>query len=145
MSTNVKKHASKTVNSESDFFDTASLSKAYELYEGKCTCDTSYGNDCAHFLSNALINAGYSITSGVKCPTGRLIRAKELRDWAKKMPNVVERTNHDSSSSGYWFVYQERANDGQGHVCIHKENQGKHTSVGTGDYPDWEVQTHYQF
>ena len=69
-----------------------------------------------------------------------------MLDWVKSMPNVEMRTNHDSTSEGYWFVYQERKSDGQGHVCIHKENQGGEFSwVGTGNYPDWEVQWHYRF
>lgn len=124
----------------------ASLSEAYNLYEDKCDCGERFGNNCAHFLSNALIKAGFRMPSGgAKCRSGRMIRAKELLQWVRSIPGVVMKTEHGSITSGYWFVYQERASDGQGHVCIHLEKPESYSSVGTGDFPDWEVQWHFKF
>lgn len=124
----------------------ASLSNAFNLYEDKCDCGDRYENNCAHFLSNALIKAGFRMPSwGAKCRSGRMIRAKELRDWAKSIPNVVFKANHNSINSGHWFVYQERASDGQGHVCIHLEKPDSYQWVGTGNFPNWELQEHYKF
>ncbi|MFJ7890394.1 hypothetical protein ACIQYL_20240 [Lysinibacillus xylanilyticus] len=136
---NTKKHLA----SEKIF---ASLSEAYNLYENKCDCGDRYDNNCAHFLSNALIKAGFSMpSSGEKCRSGRMIRARELLQWVKSIPNVVMETNHDSINSGYWFVYQERESDHQGHVCLHLESPTEWDWKGTGDYPEWEVQWHYKF
>ncbi|MBD5799860.1 hypothetical protein BHU24_25140 [Bacillus pseudomycoides] len=124
----------------------ASLSEAYDLYEGKCDCGDRYDNNCAHFLSNALIKAGFRMpSSGAKCRSGRMIRAKELRQWVRSIPGVILKADHNSISSGYWFVYQERASDGQGHVCIHLESPEEYYWAGTGNYPDWELQEHYKF
>lgn len=122
----------------------ASLETAFSLYKDSCDCGDSFGNDCAHYLSNALIKAGFRMGPGEKCRCGRMKRAKELLDWVRSLPRVEFGENHNSIRSGYWFVYQEDSN-GQGHVCLHEEYPDYYYWVGTGNYEDWPVQWHYKF
>lgn len=119
------------------------LVKSFNLYRGKCECGTSYDNNCAHFLTDAMVRAGLPVAfpaGSAKCSAGRLIRAKECLAWFRGFSTGFA-TNHDSLSSGYWFVYQE--SDGQGHVCIHLEAPDKHWWKGTTDLPNWPIQWHY--
>ncbi len=51
-------------------------------YENKCACGTRYDNNCAHFLTNWMIKNGemsVNPTGAYCCPSGRPIRAKEVR------------------------------------------------------------------
>jgi hypothetical protein len=139
-----------------------SLALAFELYNASCICGETLSNNCAHFLSDALLRSGYKIDNGCgiakydRCKSGRPVRAKELRLWAEFMVNQKKgekRVSHDAKhghktaiSSGFWFVYQERKSDHQGHVCLHHEtSEKKYSWCGTGDYENWEVQWHYRF
>ena len=120
---------------------TAWMERVFDSYSNSCTCGTHYDNNSAHFLSNAMAVNGCSFPSGLaKCPTGRPIRAKELRDWFRRISTGYAQ-NHDSLSSGYWFVYQESG--GQGHVLVHREASASYAWRGTGDYPFWSTQWHY--
>ena len=146
------------------------LSKAWSEYrdacehgnkKGCCECGNKYGykNNCAHYLSNALIRAGYSALYGGDgyemrdrngfnvCSKGRPLRARELRDWFIKEfgePHSVPR-------KGINVVYQKRA-DGQEHVLL-KEYVYSYSwwqrklipkdHRGTGDYPNWPTQEYY--
>ena len=137
-----------------------SLAKAWDKYRGSCECRNKYGyeNNCAHYLSDALIRAGYNELDGgteedremrlrngfIVCSAGRPIRAKELRDWFGR-----KFTKHLIPRKGINAVYQERA-DGQGHVLLKKYAHScrKRRLIfkgfrGTGDYPDWKVQEYY--
>lgn len=118
-----------------------SLSAATGKYTGTCACGKAYSNNCAHYLSDALIKGGYSELDGGKgadmrivhgrcvCTAGRPIRAKELRAWAAG--KFKKQSNADTAAT---FVYQERQSDGQGHVLI---KNGSSVS-GTGDFPTWK-------
>jgi len=79
-----------------------SLQKAWDAYENECVCKERQENNCAHYISNALIKGGFSELDGGEggnqrirngfcvCPKGRPIRAKELRDWfARKGSHIV--------------------------------------------------------
>jgi len=141
-----------------------SLKLAFTLYSSNCICGKKLANNCAHFLSDALIRAGYQINDGFgiakfeRCTSGRSIRAKELLSWAKymvgqnkgesRLSHNAEHGHKTTINSGFWFVYQERR-DGQGHVCLHDENdkdgKAQYVSCGTGDYPDWPIQNHFRF
>ncbi len=127
-----------------DVHPLTSLSAAYDAYVDSCDCGDRFSDNCAHFVSNALIRAGYTLGGGTKCRCGRLIRAKELLAWVRSRPGRRFSQNHQGLSSGVWIVYQER-DDGQGHILFHKEASGRHSWKGTGDYPDWPVQWHYSF
>jgi hypothetical protein len=129
---------------------------AYGAYRGSCDCGESLGNNCAHYLSDALIRAGYGELDGGKgglyrrrngrivCKSGRPVRAKEMRDWFASKA-IDTRTNEPEADipDGYWAVYQERARDGQGHVLLHHHTGGSYSYRGTGDYPTWRTQIHY--
>jgi hypothetical protein len=129
---------------------------AYGAYRGSCDCGGNLGNNCAHYLSDALIRAGYGELDGGKggryrrhrsrivCKSGRPVRAKEMRDWFASKA-IDTRTNEPEADipSGYWAVYQERARDGQGHVLLHHHTGGSYSYRGTGDYPTWRTQIHY--
>lgn len=111
-----------------------------------CVCGHAYPNNCAHYLSNALIRAGFSEPSGgsnEKCSRGRLIRALDVLEWCKVNKREFS-SDHNSISSGTWIVFQQRSGGVQ-HVCIHKERAGDYSRAGTGDYPDWPTQWHYRF
>lgn len=69
-----------------------------QSYKTQCSfsCGKREDNNCAHYVSNALIKAGLKGIDGGKgklhrtekgmvvCEHGRPIRAKELRDWFAK-------------------------------------------------------------
>ena len=133
---------------------TGDLQSSWDEYKNSCICappDRRYANNCAHFLSNALILGGFSDIDGGKgadmrevkgfcvCPSGRPIRAKELRKWFG-----MRWTNHREPQDGINLVYQERLSDRQGHVALKEYRDGKLIRCkGTGDYPGWEIQEYY--
>lgn len=111
-----------------------------------CVCGVAYPNNCAHYLCNALIRAGFSAPSGgsnEKCRSGRLIRALDVLEWCKVNKKEFS-SGHNNLSSGTWIVFQQRSGGVQ-HVCIHKERASDYSRAGTGDYPDWPTQWHYRF
>ena len=128
-----------------------SVTSAWDKYSNSCVCGKKYENNCAHYLSNALIEAGYSEIDGGKgenfrtvngfcvCRSGRPVRAKELRDWFGKKWSF-----HSSPpSDGTVLVYQEKSS-GQGHVLLKKYKDRKSTGhQGTGDFPGWPIQQYY--
>jgi len=133
------------------------LALAFQAYRGECACGHAFGNDCAHFLSDALILGGYSELDGgmgrlnrrhngrIVCRSGRPVRAKELRDWFASKATDTKRNEPEADiPAGYWAVYQERARDGQGHVLLHHHTGGTYDDRGTGDYPRWRTQVHYR-
>lgn len=119
------------------------LSRAYALYRGRCECGIQYENNCAHYLTDAMVRAGLPVqfaAGNAKCPQGRLLRAKETLAWFRSFSTGFAQS-HSSLNSGYWFVYQEVG--GQGHVCIHHEESDKYSWAGTGDFDSWPVQWHF--
>lgn len=128
-----------------------SLPTAWSSYGG-CICGNKegYKNNCAHYLSNAMIIGGYSEIDGgtgrekrivngfCVCSAGRAIRAKEMRSWFGR-----KWTKHLAPRNGINVVYQERA-DGQGHVLLKQYSGGKSAGYrGTGDFADWPTQEYY--
>lgn len=118
---------------------------AYESYRNECECGKRYDNNCAHYLSNAFIKAGFSMPDGEKCGKGRLIRAKEMLTWFQSMKKDFHEGH--PQKAGYYAVYQEEG--GQGHVCIHREySSGGRWGFdvkGTGDFSAWGVNWHYRW
>ena len=97
------------------------LKEAFDGYQNHCKCGVSYdGLNCAHFLSNTLINTGFTelgkLEDAATCPSCRPIRAKELHKWFKDNFTFCP----DPPTDGYTLVYQERQSDGQGHVLLMK-------------------------
>lgn len=121
------------------------MEAAWGNFTTSCVCGTSYANNCAHFLSNACVLTGNLPKpfpgGAAKCPSGRLIRAKEMLDWFRSFSTAFA-ADHRKLTSGYWFVYQEDSS-GQGHVCFHHEDPVKYAWKGTNDYDLWPVQWHY--
>ena len=131
---------------------------AAKKYKDECKGGGSFANNCAHYLSNAFISAGFSelITNldcvEVRCNQAdtcdlgkklnhRIIRAKNLRCWFAT--KSTEKLSKIPRNMGFWAVYQERAADGQGHVAIYDSGTKKH--YGTGWFPNWEKQEFYKW
>ncbi|MGD9108960.1 MAG: hypothetical protein PVI75_07345 [Gammaproteobacteria bacterium] len=127
-----------------------SLELAFNLFRLSCVCGKKYSNNCAHFLSDALIRAGFlglkNNKNMTKCSSGRPIRAKELLKYAKNKKTSFCMSHDTQEISGVWFVYNEYK--GQGHVCLHREYHDTYDYQGTGDaetFQNWPVQWHYKF
>ena len=127
-----------------------SLQTSYDKYTNSCVCGYAYENNCAHYLSNAMILGGFSEINGGNganfrivngfcvCRSGRPVRAKEMRDWFGR-----KWTFHSTPpTNGICLVYQESS--GQGHVLLKKYKDGRSIGhAGTGDYPNWSIQQYY--
>ena len=127
------------------------LQQAWSEYVDSCECGHRYSDNCAHYLSNALIKGGFSDLDGgngadlrnvsgrIVCCSGRPIRAKELRAWAQAKWGQPKSSRQD----GINFVYQERRSDSQGHVLL--KNISDMKFKGTGDFPPskFEIQEYY--
>lgn len=133
-----------------------SLATTFSGFSRECPCGEDLGNNCAHYLSDALIDAGYDELDGgegaryrkrngrIVCKHGRPVRAKELRDWFADQASTTESGEPDDSR--YWAVYQERSVDGQGHVVLHHHTTDEgYDWAGTGDYPSWATKDHYRW
>mgnify|MGYP001408018729 CR=1 FL=1 len=130
--------------------------EAFKNFTDSCTCGEDLGNNCAHYLSDAFIRAGYSELDGGKgglyrrkkgrtvCKHGRPVRARELETWFAAKAKQKSKKN-DHSKPGFWAVWQGGGTYWGGHVAVH-EHKGKgtpHDVRGTGDYPQWPTQNHY--
>ena len=118
------------------------MDSSFNNYTNSCECGGSYdGLNCAHFLSNSLINAGFTelkTKDGLyRCPGLRPIRSKELRDWFKEKWGFP---HSEPPKEGCCMVYQQKGN--QGHVLMRKYTNGEYKYCGT-DHPDWEIQQYY--
>jgi len=122
---------------------TKSIAGAAAAYNGSCAGSDRYNNNCAHFLSDAFIRAGYSELSPpsncihARCSTSskRPIRARNMWCWFRNMATKSKREL--IQNTGFWAVFQldESAYWG-GHVCIVDTDNWVH--YGTGFYPDWD-------
>ena len=133
-----------------------SLQSAWNKYTDSCDCGHKYDNNCAHYLSNALILGGFSEIDGGKggkkgefrivngfyvCSSGRPVRAKQLRDW---FVDSGKWTCHSSpKSDSINLVYQGKSAEGQGHVLLKMYKDGVSTKRGTMDLPEWPIQQYY--
>jgi hypothetical protein len=120
-----------------------SIIGAASLYSGACLGGDRYQNNCAHFLSDAFIKAGFSELSSpspcidVHCATSaaRPIRARNRWCWFEKMAR--ESRTALPKNEGLWAVFQldERQYWG-GHVVI--IDTDRNIFYGTGNYPRWK-------
>lgn len=133
-----------------------SLAGGFSNFNDSCSCGEDLGNNCAHYLSDALIRSGDSdLDAGegglyrkhagrAVCKHGRPVRARELEKWfADKASERKE--GEPQSDQRHWAVWQGGGGYWGGHVVIHKHNGagGDYDSRGTGDYPEWPKQKHY--
>ena len=100
-------------------------------YTGGCVCGKAYDNNCAHYLSNWMINNG-TISKNPQgcycCSSGRPIRAKEMRGVYSNVMGLTR--NFNQPKSGDCYIYCERNSDHQGHVYYGRKNK---CVAGTGD------------
>jgi hypothetical protein len=123
------------------------LSFVPACYMGSCEGGDQYANNCAHYLSDAFIRAGYTelqVSSMARCSTSahRPIRAREMRSWFASKARVTLSVL-PQQGSGTWAVFQldESAYWG-GHVVVLDANTWQY--FGTGWYGNW-AQECYQW
>ncbi len=116
-------------------------------YNQTCAGGGRESNNCAHFLSDAFIRAGYTelldsdlVTERCDCGAGRVVRAQDLLKWFQSK-SVRFHSGRLEPNTGFWAVYQEKP--GRRHVTILDSNTGKF--YGTADCKNWPVQWNYQW
>ncbi|MDR8399750.1 hypothetical protein NE850_25925 [Paraburkholderia sp. USG1] len=119
---------------------TRSIAGAASLFSNSCEGGDSYDNNCAHFLSNAFIRAGYSelhpqnacITARCATCAKRPIRARDMWCWFKFMQKDSRTTL--PKNDGFWAVFQlNESKYWGGHVVI--IDTDTNIAFGTGNYP----------
>jgi hypothetical protein len=123
--------------------DGRTIEGAAKLYSSECAGGDEYANNCAHFLSDAFIRAGFTDLGNshtcisARCGTlaKRPIRARDMRCWFEAMSTstggAVKR------NTGIWAVFQLKESDyWGGHVAIVDSDSWKF--YGTGWYNDWD-------
>jgi hypothetical protein len=119
------------------------LESVATFWMNSCAGGDSYDNNCAHFLSDAFLRAGYSellpsaACVSARCATAakRPIRAREMWCWFQQKKTSESRKLQ--KGTGWWAVFQlnEKVYWG-GHVVLFDSDQW--TYYGTGWYPDWD-------
>lgn len=148
-------HVIQQGSSEGQGIQRKSLQEAANVFDRACSCGEALANNCAHYLSDAMIDAGYTELDGgvggmyrrrngfVVCKHGRPVRAKEMRDWFADEGTVE---NSETKPDGYYAVYQQRDRDGQGHVTIKQCAGGTCTQPGnTWGFGGRDWETYYSF
>ena len=133
-----------------------SITEGFNRYNNNCICNTSAGQNCAHFMSDALIRAGYLqllsgfTTWGCAAAWGskRPVQAKEMCAWFKGRALVTLKGGayfRPAPGTGIYVVYQQYTTSptSQGHVCFWDSNNG--TARGTLWLPWWAVQEFYKW
>ena len=123
-----------------------SIVAAAGAYSGQCTGGDRYANNCAHFLSDAFIRAGYDellvghsadhfISARCGTPAKRAIRARDMWQWFQSMATAT--CTQMVRNTGMWSVFQldEKVYWG-GHVVI--IDTDRWTFHGTGCHWDWD-------
>jgi hypothetical protein len=135
---------------------------AGKFHEG-CLGGGRYANNCAHFLSNAFVLAGYSelLTDSrhirawcgpTECHPprreGRPIRAREMRAWFKSKGgssyrffprNSQAEFERTMRNTGFWAVFElDESQYWGGHVCILDTDDWKVYGTGMNGYWTWE-------
>jgi hypothetical protein len=131
---------------------------------GGCSLGLTPGeNNCAHYLSDAFIGAGYTELIrknsegkgifGVWCDTvtppgkynenARPIRAVQMKAWFDS--KAIRRETTIQSGNGFWAVYQQDPSSALGHVLLYDSNNRIAYGTGDGGYWDWDEQSFYQW
>jgi hypothetical protein len=122
---------------------------AAKIFARKCDGGDVCNNNCAHFLSNAFIDAGFAnlrdanacVTSRCATTAKRPIRARDMWCWFKSL--AASSGGAVARNTGFWAVFQlDEAQYWGGHVVIIDSNAWKY--YGTGWYDDW-TQYSYQW
>ncbi|MGW2746590.1 hypothetical protein [Streptomyces sp. NPDC001450] len=111
-------------------------------WTNSCLGGDAYANNCAHFLSDAFIRAGYTELAvanpfvNARCNTSarRPIRARDM--WAWFQSKAVRTSSVLSPNTGWWAVFQlNEAVYWGGHVALLDSNAWIY--YGTGWYGSW--------
>jgi hypothetical protein len=121
---------------------TKSIAGAAALFRKACDGGDTYENNCAHYLSDAFLRAGYtelappSACINARCGTvaKRPVRARDMWCWFKEMKKEERSTL--PKNEGFWAVFQLKEDEyWGGHVVIIDTDTGVY--YGTGNYPQW--------
>ncbi|MCF6284971.1 MAG: hypothetical protein L3K26_07260 [Candidatus Hydrogenedentes bacterium] len=123
------------------------LKQVAKAYTQTCVGGDRESNNCAHFLSDAFIRAGYTelldsplVTQRCKGGAGRVVRAQDMLKWFQSKSKRFH-SGRLEPNTGYWAIYQEKP--GRHHVAIIDSSTGKF--YGTADCKNWPVQWNYQW
>lgn len=126
---------------------TPTLADVAKAYNESCVGGGRESNNCAHYLADAFIRAGYTdlktsklITERCKCGAGRAVRSQDLLKWFQAQSRTFHQ-GRPEPNTGYWAGYQEKPGDR--HVTLIDTATGKF--YGTADCKDWPVQWFYQW
>lgn len=116
---------------------------AAKLFGNSCEGGDRYANNCAHFLSDAFIHAGFSelrnanscINARCETTAKRPVRARDMWCWFKS--KASESGGAVARDTGIWAVFQLNESEyWGGHVVIIDSSTWKY--YGTGWYGDWD-------
>ena len=123
------------------------LEQVAKAYTQTCVAGDRESNNCAHFLSDAFIRAGYTelldsplVTQRCKGGAGRVVRAQDMLKWFQSKAKRFH-SGRLKPNTGYWACYQEKP--GRHHVTIIDSSTGKY--YGTTDCKNWPIQWNYQW
>ena len=105
-------------------------------YSNSCECGERFTNNCAHFLSNWMINNSVlskNPAGAYCCKSGRPIRAKEMR---KVFTNTMglSKSFNPPKNGGNCYIYCEDNKTHQGHVYYGTKSS---CAAGTGSGDDF--------
>lgn len=118
------------------------IAMAASFFAKECSGGDAYANNCAHYLSNAFMNAGFDDLKApascinARCDTSakRPIRARDMWCWFQE--KATKTASELPENDGFWAVFQlDEASYWGGHVLIYDSD--KKIYYGTGHYPNW--------
>ncbi|WP_030203750.1 hypothetical protein [Streptomyces sp. NRRL S-87] len=118
------------------------LSTVGAHWTNRCVAGDAFANNCAHFLSDAFIRAGYTELSApnphihARCYTyaRRPIRARDMWSWFKS--KAVRTSDTPTKDTGWWAVFQlDESVYWGGHVVLLDTDTW--TYYGTGHHDTW--------
>jgi hypothetical protein len=132
-----------TVTDQQNLMAGATIEGTAKVFSNSCEGRDREENNCAHFLSDAFIRAGFSDLRNAhsciqaRCGTSskRPVRARDMWCWFKT--KASETGGEVARNTGLWAVFQLKENVyWGGHVAIIDSNTWKY--YGTGWYSQWD-------
>lgn len=126
------------------------LGPVAQSWTKSCVGGDAFPNNCAHFLSDAFIKAGFAdlannnphIHARCPAPAKRPIRAADMNAWFASKATTT-RTSV-AKNTGWWAVFQhDTAHYCCGHVLLLDSDAWR--VYGTGWFGTWANQTLYQW
>lgn len=118
------------------------LASVWAEYDGGCTGGDRLRNNCAHYLSDAFIRAGFielappNANIFSRCaPAKRPVRARDM--WAWFQSKAIKSSRTIERNTGYWAIFQldDKAYWG-GHVIV--LDTARMEYAGTDWYGEWD-------